>query len=295
MPSPCARTCSYVERALSFSVHGMPYHMHLLELEIKDCQRMSERVLSMVSKCKVTTGAAQPSTLPCAALTTTGACGQNLKRLKLVKAFAVTDPTLTTICTGLPQLESFTITHCRKITSRCVQRIAPVAWSKLTTLGLLKCSGVSDMALAAIARNRGLTDVDFSGCRTVSDTGVLSVLRNCHGMKRLALAGCQSIGACALWMCGDAIAASDSSSAAVSMQVVTWLSLLCYLMASLRSHRQNVLKRRNPPTTATVVRGRPSWRDARTPLTAGCTKNRRLLRVERRHVRWQCRKRVGCG
>ena len=93
---------------------------------------------------------------------------------------------------------------------------------------------------------------------TVSDTGVLSVLRNCHGMKRLALASCQSIGACALWMCGDAIAASDSSSAAVSMQVVTWLSLLCYLMASLRSHHQNVLKRRKPPTTATVVRGRPS-------------------------------------
>ena len=67
---------------------------------------------------------------------------------------AMTDATLTTIALGLPALEGFTISHCERITSKCVQRIAPLGWSKLKTLGLVKCTGVSDMALAAVARNR---------------------------------------------------------------------------------------------------------------------------------------------
>ena len=41
---------------------------------------------------------------------------------------------------------------------------------------------------------QGLTDVDLSHCETMTDTGVLSIIRNCVHLRRLSLANCSSIG-----------------------------------------------------------------------------------------------------
>ena len=44
---------SYIQRALSFSVHGQPYCGMINKLEIKDCQRLSVATFSQISTCTV--------------------------------------------------------------------------------------------------------------------------------------------------------------------------------------------------------------------------------------------------
>lgn len=119
-----------IRRVLTFDVHGRPFRDTLVKLELNGCQRISRRVLPLVADCT------------------------NLKSLSMSNVKALTDPMLVSISKNLKALTDLRISKSTNLSSKNIRDIAPLYWRNLRTLGLAHCSGVTDMALTAMARNK---------------------------------------------------------------------------------------------------------------------------------------------
>eukprot|EP00887_Chlorella_sp_A99_P005316 scaffold1.g5316.t1 len=172
----------------------------------------------------------------------TGRC-PNLQRL-LIGGSRVSDGAVGSLLAGLGQLRELDLAGC---TGRKVAR--PGSRFAARSAKRMQEGGVSDSALAplpscnpqlqslnlggllvtdaALVRLRGLTSVQLRGCGRVTDSGVLHLLQQSPGMRRVDAVGCQlSAGAFGCWAAAPQPAAGGQFSAGTQQTVISSVSHL---------------------------------------------------------------------
>ncbi|KAI8819007.1 uncharacterized protein EV422DRAFT_569286 [Fimicolochytrium jonesii] len=110
-----------------------------------------------------------------------------------LRATPTTDTLVRRIAKHMPHLHAVTLDSCFDISDDAIFALARSCSAALTYLDVSFCPLVTDLSLFAVAQyNKRIETVIVSGC-AVTNGGVESVVRECEGLRRVVLHGCQGV------------------------------------------------------------------------------------------------------
>ena len=123
----------------------------------------------------------------------------NLKTLT-VSCSSVSDKCLAALGAGCSLLSTLNLRYCKNISDDGVIEFTQHHHHRnLKVIDLRECRGITDRSLSALAEScPDLESLNVSGC-SISDCGLLEVVKCCKEMKALDLRNCSSLSDSSLW------------------------------------------------------------------------------------------------